>query len=127
MYRNYSAWMLAMEPKLAWVNLSRAQFRFFVSGICAVSFLTALILVGRVEVIKDGYEIVALRQQRDKLMSEKLQNERVLRDLQSLDHVEAVARQDMHMVDVNPNEVIYLKDSTKPNALERFWHSLFGG
>jgi hypothetical protein len=126
LYRDYSSWILAMEPRLAWVKLTRTQFRAFAAGVLGLFVFTALLLVGRMAVIKDGYEIVQLRQQRDSLVAQQKQDERRLRELQSLEHTETVARQEMGMVDVNPNQVIYLKDPSKFDMTVRAWHAIFG-
>jgi cell division protein FtsL len=127
MYRDYSKWMFAMEPRLAWVHLTRSQFRLFAAIVMGLLVYFGFILVSRMAVIKNGYAIVELRQERDRLLSEQKRNERQLRELQSLATTEQVARQQMGMVDVNPNQVIYLPESPKPGFSGKAWKALFGG
>ena len=62
-----------------------------------------------------------------RLLSEQKRNERQLRELQSLSTAEQVARQQMGMVDINPNQVIYLPESPKPGFPGKAWKALFGG
>ena len=126
LYRDYSQWILAMEPKLAWVHLSRTQFRQLVGVVLFFFVFFAVLLVSRMAVIKCGYQIVELRLERDRLLAAKKQNEHKLRDLMSLEHAEAVARQEMGMVDINPNQVIYISDPAKPGMTKRAWNAVFG-
>jgi len=126
MYRDYSKWMFAMEPRLAWVHLTRSQFRTLAAAVMGLFLYFAFILVSRMAVIKNGYTIVELRQERDRLMSAKKQNERVLRELQSLPTAEQVARSQYGMVDINPNQVVYLSDPARPGLSSRAWKAVFG-
>ena len=126
MYRDYSKWIFAMEPRLAWVHLTRAQFRTLAAVVLGLFAYFAFILVSRMAVIKNGYQIVELRQERDRLMSEKKQNERLLRELQSLATAEQVARRQYGMVDINPNQVIYLADPSKAGFTRKAWKAVFG-
>jgi hypothetical protein len=126
MYRDYSSWILAMEPRLSWARLTRAQFRRLAAGVFFLFLFSAALLVARMAVIKNGYQIVGLRQERDRLLAEQKQNERRLRELQSLSHAEGVARQEMGMVDINPNQVIYLDDPSKSGFSHRAWKAVFG-
>ncbi len=116
MYRDYSQWILAMEPRLGWLHLTRTQFRRL-AGALGVLFLAAgLLLMSRMAVIKNGYQIVAARQERDRLLALKKQNLRRLKELESLAHSEKVARRDLGMVDVSPNQVITLDDPAASTA-----------
>jgi hypothetical protein len=126
LYRDYSQWILAMEPRLSWARLTRAQFRQLAAAVLGLFLFSAFLLVSRMSVIKNGYAIVELRQQRDRLMSEKKQGERRLRELMSLAHAEAVARGEMGMVDINPNQVIYLADPSGRGLTRRAWKAMFG-
>jgi len=126
LYRDYSKWMFAMEPRLAWVRLTRSQFRVLAGVVMGLFVFFALLLVSRMAVIKNGYTIVELRQERDRLISEQKQEERALRELQSLATAEAVARQQMGMVDINPNQVIHLSADAKAGPVSRAWKAVFG-
>ena|SRR6185369_13782961 len=126
MYRDYSQWVQALEPKLAWTHLTRSQFRSLATLLMLLFGAAAVILLGRMAVIKNGYQIVELRQQRDTLLAARKQNERKLRELESLDHAELVARRDLKMVDVNPNQVIHLGNNPSPSVPTRAWRALFG-
>lgn len=126
MYRDYSKWIFAMEPRLQWVHLTRSQFRTLAAVVMSLFVYFAFILVSRMAVIKNGYAIVELRQERDRLLSAKKQNERILSEMQSLAAAERVARQGYGMTDINPNQVIYLEDPTKPGMAKRAWRKVFG-
>jgi len=126
LYRDYSRWIFAMEPRLAWVHLTRSQFRTLAALVMGVFVFAAFVLVSRMAVIKNGYAIVELRQERDKLLSQKKQNERRLREMQSLATAELVARRDYGMVDINPNQVIYLADPAKAGFSHKAWKAVFG-
>jgi cell division protein FtsB len=126
MYRDYSQWVQALEPRLAWTRLTRGQFRNLAALLLLLFAGAALVLLGRMAVIKNGYQIVELRQERDALLAQRKQNERRLRELESLDHAELVARRDLKMVDVNPNQVIHLGNNPSPSVPTRAWRALFG-
>jgi hypothetical protein len=126
LYRDYSQWILAMEPKLGWSRLTRPQFRFMASRVLGLFVLLAFVLVVRMQVIKNGYGTVELRLERDRLLSLKKQNEKKLMELQSLATVEELARKDMGMVEINPNQVIYLDDPSKAQLGRKAWKAIFG-
>ena len=126
MYRDYSSWILAMEPRLAWSRLTRVQFRKLALWLLTGFVLAAALLVSRMAVIKNGYQIVELRQERDRLLAAKKQGERRLRELESLDQAERVARRDLGMVDMNPNQVIHLPADPSASGPKGAWGSLFG-
>jgi cell division protein FtsB len=127
LYRDYSQWILAMEPKLAWVHLSREQFRRLAGLLALLFVVVGLLLVSRMAVIKNGYEIVELRQERDRLLALTRQEQRHVSELKSLEYAETVARRDLGMVDVSPNQVIYLQPQDSPSGFRRLWDSLQGG
>jgi hypothetical protein len=126
MYRDYSKWIFAMEPRMAWVHLTRSQFRLFASAVMGLLIFSGLLLVSRMAVIKNGYTVLELRQERDRLLSEQKRSERQLRELQSLATAEQMARAQMGMVDINPNQVVYLADQAKPGIAGKAWKALFG-
>ena len=126
LYRDYSKWMFAMEPRLGWVHLTRGQFRRLAAIVTGLFLFAAFVLVSRMAVIKNGYTIVELRQERDRLLSEKKQNERRLREMQSLAPAELVARRDYGMVDRNPNQVIYLSAPSRGGFARKAWKAVFG-
>lgn len=126
LYRDYSNWLTAMEPKLQWVHLTRPQFRRLAALVGACFTFAALLLVSRIAVIKNGYAIVELRQERDQLQSQKRQLQRHMKLLQSLSYAEEVARRDLGMGDISPNSVIHLDDPAL-GAPRRAWAKLFGG
>src|SRR5687768_4791796 len=92
LYRDYSKWIFAIEPRLSWVHLTRGQFRTLAAVVMGLFLFSAFLLVSRMAVIKNGYAIVELRLERDRLLARKKQNERRLRELQSLATAELVAR-----------------------------------
>lgn len=116
MYRDYSQWILAMEPKLGYLHLTRAQFRKLASALGILFVAAALLLVSRIAVIKNGYQIVSLRAERDRNMALKKQNQKRLMELESLATAERVARRDLRMVDISPNQVITLDDPAASTA-----------
>lgn len=126
LYRDYSKWIFAIEPRLAWVHMTRAQFRTLAAVVLAVFAFAAFLLVSRMAVIKNGYAIVELRLERDRLLSRKKQNERRLREMQSLASAELVARRDYGMVDIDPNQVIFLEDPSKAGFARKAWKAMFG-
>ena len=125
LYRDYSQWILAMEPRMGFSRISRSQFRKLAGLVLGLFVFGAGLLVSRMAVIKVGYQIVELRQERDRLMAERKQNERRLRELESLAHAELYARKEMGMVDINPNQVITLEDPAS-SGVGRAWRAVFG-
>lgn len=125
LYRDHSQWLMAMEPRLSWLKLTRAQFRKMAAAVGLLFGFFAFILLTRMAVIKNGYAIVELRQDRDRCLAERRKEERRLRELQSLAHAEQVARRDLGMVDVSPNQVVYLSDPAAPLPA-RAWRAVFG-
>ncbi len=130
-YRDYSRWILAMEdsPRLAWLRFSRGSFRAWAALVGAVFVVALALLASRMQVIKNGYAIVELRQERDRLQGERRSLQKGLAELASLEHAEKVARQSYGMVDINPSQVIYLRDPAAPLP-KRMWYGVkdfFGG
>lgn len=126
LYRDYSKWMFAMEPRLAWVHLTRGQFRSLAAVVLGLFVFSAFLLVSRMAVMKNGYVIVELRVERDRLMGQKKLNERRLRELQSLATAESVARNQFGMVDIDPNQVIFLEDPSRAGFAHKAWKAVFG-
>ena len=122
-FRDAGPVILRWEANARWSRLEPGQFRKLAALLLSLFVLAALLLVSRMEVIKNGYQIVELRQERDRLLNEQKHLERRLQEVQSLDYAEDVARHQLGMVDVNPNQVIYLgSDPSRSMPLGWAWN-----
>lgn len=123
LYRNYTSWLLATEPRFRAIRLERAQFRTLVLWLLGAGFCLSLLLWQRMQVVKLGYDVSALRTTRDQLAYTQARLTNRLRELQSLPYAEQVARERLGMVNTDPRKVIYLKDPStsgySPGALWR--------
>ena len=108
LFRDAGPVILQMDRRAAW-RLDAGQFRAMVLALVAVALGLLLLTWGRVRVLANGYQIMELRQERDSLASQHRQLEGRLAQMQSLAWAEQAARAQLHMVDINPNQVITLR------------------
>ncbi|MES2202541.1 MAG: hypothetical protein V4498_09835 [candidate division FCPU426 bacterium] len=123
-YRDPMKWFLVMESKGQ--RLTREQFRKRATMVGVLFVFAALLLVSRTAVLKNGYEIVELRQERDRLLAIKNKDERRLVEMQSYGWADKVARTQLGMVDVDPGQVVNLEDGASGPLVKRTWSALFG-
>lgn len=129
LYRNYTSWLLATEPRFRAIRLERAQFRKLVIGLFGTGLFLSLLLWQRMQVVKLGYDVSQLRTTRDELAYTQARLTNHFRELSSLPYAEQVARERLGMVNTDPRKVIYLKDPAasgySPGALWRRLGRLF--
>jgi hypothetical protein len=109
--------ILRWEASARWSRLEAGQFRRLATLVAVLSAGLLLLTWSRVRVLANGYQIAELRAQRDELLNEHRHLERRLQEMQSLDYAETVARQQLGMVDVNPNQVVTLKRQGRAGRL----------
>jgi cell division protein FtsB len=120
-FRDAGPVILRWEANARWSRLDAGQFRRMAALVGLVAFGLLFLTWSRVRVLANGYQIAELRTQRDQLLNEHLHLERRLQEIQSLDYAEAVARHQLGMVDVNPNQVITLR---KQGTASRLWEGV---
>ncbi|HTB23227.1 MAG TPA: hypothetical protein VK914_11040 [bacterium] len=125
-FRDAGPVILRLERQASWTRINAAQFRGLALVVALLAFGLAAITWGRVHVLTNGYEIMALRGQRDELLAEHVRLQRRIVDMQSLDYVETAARQRLGMVDINPNQVITLHSESAAQRVEDSVEALFG-
>jgi hypothetical protein len=125
-----AAWLLESEPKFA-LRLERHQFRSLLPWLAAAGLFLGLILWQRVQVRQLGYELNQLRATRDDLAYTQSRLNNRLRELVSLPYAEKVARQQLGMNNIDPRQVLYLRDPAQaaswPVALWRKVGRYFSG
>ncbi len=116
-FRDAGPVILRWEANARWSRMDAGQFRRVAAllGVLAVALL--LLTWSRVRVLANGYQIAELRAQRDELLNEHRHLERRLEEMQSLDYAESVARHQLCMVDVNPNQVVTLRKQGRAGKL----------
>jgi hypothetical protein len=124
LFRDAGPVILQMDRRAAW-RLDAGQFRGLVLALAAVALGLLLLTWGRVRVLANGYQIMELRQERDSLASQHSQLESRLAQMQSLAWAEQAAREQLHMVDINPNQVITLRPKGLGSSLVDSVASLF--
>jgi cell division protein FtsB len=124
-FRDAGPVILRLEKQAAWSRLDPGQFRRLALLVSALAVGLLIVTWGRVHVLTNGYEIMELQAQRDRLQAEHLRLERRIDDLQSLSHAENVARAQLGMVDINPNQVITLHQKSAARHLADRVEALF--
>jgi hypothetical protein len=124
LFRDAGPVILQMDRRAAW-RLDAGQFRALVAAFLALALGLLLLTWGRVRVLANGYQIMELRQERDSLESQHRQLENRLAQMQSLAWAEQAAREQLHMVDINPNQVITLRPRGLGSSLVDSVASLF--
>ncbi len=130
LYRDYARVILSLEPRFSWTRLDRAQFRSWAQLLGVLAVLAGALTWSRLRVLENGYQIIELRQQRDRIRDRVTLSERRLVEAHSLEAVERVARQRLGMVDMNPNRVVVLRGDGKLGTASKVWRGvkgLFGG
>jgi cell division protein FtsB len=117
-FRDAGPVILRWEANARWSRLDAGQFRRLATVVGVVALALMFLTWSRVQVLANGYQIAELRTQRDQLLNEHRHLERRLQEVQSLDYAEDVARHQLGMVDVNPNQVITLH---KQGTASRLW------
>jgi cell division protein FtsB len=117
-FRDAGPVILRWEANARWSRLEPGQFRRLAALVGVLSVALLFLTWSRVRVLANGYQISELRAQRDELLNEHRHLERRLQEVQSLDYAEDVARHQLGMVDVNPNQVITLR---KQGSASRLW------
>lgn len=126
-FRDAGPVILRLEQRTAaWSRLSAAEFRVWAVRLGAAALLVVLLVWGRVRVLANGYQIAELKERRDAVMAEHRRLERRLAEMQSLRYAEVQARQRLGMVDINPNQVINLKQRSAAGRLLDGVASFFG-
>jgi cell division protein FtsB len=126
-FRDVGPIILRLEQRTAaWNRLSAAEFRVWALRLGVAALLVVLLVWGRVRVLANGYQIAELKERRDALLLERRRLERRLAEMQSLRYAEVQARQRLGMVDINPNQVINLKQPSAGGRLLEGVASFFG-
>ncbi len=118
LFRDAGPVILRWEANARWSRMDPGQFRRIATLVGVIATVLLLLTWSRVRVLANGYQIAELRAQRDQVLNEHRHLERRLQEMQSLDYAEAVARHQLGMVDVNPNQVVTLQ---KQGAAGRLW------
>ena len=124
LFRDAGPVILQMDRRAAW-RLDAGQFRALVLALVALAMGLLLLTWGRVRVLANGYQIMELRQERDSLESQHRALQSRLEQMQSLAWAEQAAREQLHMVDINPNQVITLRTRGLGSSLVDSVESLF--
>lgn len=124
LFRDAGPVILRLEQRAAW-RLDAGQFRRMVLLLSVVALGLLALTWGRVRVLANGYQIMELRQERDRLASEHRRLESRLDEMQSLAYAEEEARTRLGMVEVNPNQVITLRQRSAARDLVDGMASLF--
>ena len=124
-FRDAGPVILRMERQAPWSRLDAPQFRRLALGLGLFAAALGLITWGRVHVLTNGYEIMDLQAQRDRLLDEHQRLQRRIDDMQSLAYAEATARQRLGMVDINPNQVVTLHRKSATQHLAEAVEALF--
>jgi cell division protein FtsL len=127
LFRDAGPVILRWEANARWSRLDAGQFRRLAALVSVLALGLLLLTWSRVRVLANGYQIAELRTERDQLLNEHRHLERRLQEIQSLDYAEAVARRQLGMVDVNPNQVVTLKKQGKAGRLWEGVAALFSG
>jgi cell division protein FtsL len=127
LFRDAGPVILRWEANARWSRLDAGQFRRLAALVGVLALGLLLLTWSRVRVLANGYQIAELRTERDQLLNEHRHLERRLQEIQSLDYAEAVARRQLGMVDVNPNQVVTLKKQGQAGRLWEGVTALFGG
>lgn len=122
-YRDYSATILGLESRFTFARLQAPQFRNLAAVLAAILFFGLILTWSRVRVLANNYQILELKLERDRLKADQLAAERRLAHMRSLAYAEEVARQQLGMVDINPNQVVVLK---KRSAVRALWQGMTG-
>jgi cell division protein FtsB len=122
-FRDAGPVILRLEGRGVFRRLDALQFRRAAVSVFVVMAVLGMVTWGRVRVLANAYQIMELKADRDALLAEQRRLERRLNDMQSLNYVEAIARQRLGMVDINPNQVIALR---KRGATESLVDSVAG-
>jgi cell division protein FtsB len=125
-FRDAGPVILQMERQAPWSRLDARQFRTLALTGAALALGLGLVTWGRVKVYSNSYEIVTLRQERDRLADEHLRLQRRIEEMQTRDYAETVARGQLGMVDINPNQVIVLKHRSAAGDLAESVKAFFG-
>jgi cell division protein FtsB len=120
-FRDAGPVILRWEANARWSRLEAGQFRRLAALVSVLALGLLMLTWSRVRVLANGYQISELRAQRDELLNEHRHLERRLQEVQSLEYAEDVARHQLGMVDVNPNQVITLR---KQGAAGRLWEGV---
>ena len=117
--------ILRLEQRAPWSRLDAGQFRrlALIVGVAASALL--FVTWGRVRVLANSYQIMELKADRDRLMGEHRRLEHRLDEMQSLAYAEQAARTQLGMVEINPNQVITLRQKTRAESLMEDMASLF--
>jgi cell division protein FtsB len=126
LFRDAGPVILRWEANARWSRLDARQFRGLAAIVSGVALGLLLLTWSRVRVLANGYQIAELRTERDQLLNEHRHLERRLQEVQSLDYAEVVARRQLGMVDVNPNQVVTLKKQGQAGRLWAGVTALFG-
>lgn len=117
LFRDAGPVILRWEANARWSRMDAVQFRKVAALVSVLAVALLLLTWSRVRVLANGYQIAELRAERDELLNEHRHLERRLQEMQSLDYAEAVARHQLGMVDVNPNQVITLRKQGRAGKL----------
>jgi len=106
----------AIDAGLFWRgNLAKAvrqkDFKGTLWGISVISVVLFLYVWQHMEVVKLGYDVQALRQQKQQLTNEYYYLKYKMNDMNSLVRVETIARTQLGMQTPNPGQVVILDDS----------------
>ena len=126
-FRDVGPIILRWEANARWSRLEAGQFRRIAVGVVVLALSLLLLTWSRVRVLANGYQIAELREERDQLLNEHRHLERRLQEMQSLDYAETVARRQLGMVDVNPNQVVTLNKQGRAGRLWDGVAALFSG
>lgn len=124
-FRDAGPVILRLERQAAWSRLDASQFRRLALAVAVLASGLAVVTWGRVHVLTNGYEIMDLQAQRDRLLADHQRLQRRIDDMQSLAYAETAARGRLGMVDINPNQVITLHRKTKAEHLAESVEAIF--
>ena len=117
LFRDAGPVILRWEANARWSRMDAGQFRKVAALVSVLAVALLMLTWSRVRVLANGYQIAELRAERDELLNEHRHLERRLQEMQSLDYAEAVARHQLGMVDVNPNQVVTLRKQGRAGKL----------
>ena len=117
LFRDAGPVILRWEANARWSRMDAGQFRRVAALVSVLAVALLTLTWSRVRVLANGYQIAELRAERDELLNEHRHLERRLQEMQSLDYAESVARHQLGMVDVNPNQVVTLRKQGRAGKL----------
>ncbi len=107
--------------------VKRRDFRGTAWGVLALSAVLFFYVWQHMQVVKLGYEVEALRKERQDLVNRYYYLKYRLYDVKSLSRVERIAREDLGMITPRTDQVIMLKDDDlAPPRLVSAWFSFMG-